>query len=74
MGMGKMPADGIVPFGLMPHSDGMNNIANDQSQLSRSSSMNRQVDASTRGNSYDQPYNGDVLAYYSMPAEASSTH
>lgn len=92
-GMGNMPADGMVPFGLMPASDGMNNIANDQSQLSRSSSMNRLDDAnrdrrsmpnsvmggaSTRGNSYDQSYNGDVsnnissninpqLANYSMP-------
>lgn len=72
-GMGNMPADGMVPFGLIPASDGMNNIANDQTQLSRSSSMNRLDDAnrdrrnmndsvmgaSTRPN-YEQPYNGDV--------------
>ena len=45
-GMGNMPADGMVhPFGLIPASDGMNNLANDQSQLSRSSSMNRLDDA-----------------------------
>jgi hypothetical protein len=73
-GMGNMPADGMVhPFGLIPASDGMSNIANDQSQLSRSSSMNRLDDQnrdrrsmtasvmgaqSTRPSSFDQPYNG----------------
>ncbi|KAK3324250.1 fungal-specific transcription factor domain-containing protein [Cercophora scortea] len=73
-GMGNMPADGMVhPFGLIPAPDGMNNISNDQNQLSRSSSMNR-LDAdnrdrrsmtgsvmggpATRGGSFDQPYNG----------------
>ncbi|KAL1883797.1 hypothetical protein VTK73DRAFT_8333 [Phialemonium thermophilum] len=74
-GMGNMPAaDGMVPFGLIPASDGMNNIANDQSQLSRSSSMNRLDDANrdrrnmpgsvmgqpARGTTFEQPYNGDV--------------
>lgn len=73
-GMGNMPADGMVhPFGLIPASDGMSNIANDQSQLSRSSSMNRLDDQnrdrrsmtasvmgaqSTRPGNFDQPYNG----------------
>ncbi|KAK0714634.1 hypothetical protein B0H67DRAFT_600492 [Lasiosphaeris hirsuta] len=74
-GMGNnMPADGMVqhPFGLIPASEGMSNIANDQAQLSRSSSINRLDDAnrdrrsmtgsvlgaSTRGGSFDQTYNG----------------
>ncbi|KAK0629784.1 fungal-specific transcription factor domain-containing protein [Bombardia bombarda] len=70
-GMGNMPADGMVhPFGLIPSSDGMSNIANDQSQLSRSSSINNDANrdrrsmtgsvmgASTRGGSFDQSYNG----------------
>jgi hypothetical protein len=73
-GMGNMPADGMVhPFGIIPTSDGMSNVANDQSQLSRSSSINRIADdanrdrrsmtasamgASTRPGSFDQPYNG----------------
>jgi hypothetical protein len=69
-GVGSLPPDGMVhPFGLIPASgpDGMNNIASDQSQLSRSSSMNRLEDAnrdrrnmpgSVMGGS--QPYNGDV--------------
>ncbi|KAK3369007.1 fungal-specific transcription factor domain-containing protein, partial [Lasiosphaeria ovina] len=73
-GMGNMPAEGMVhPFGLIPAADGMSNIANDQSQLSRSSSINRLEDAnrdrrsmtgsvmgnpSTRGGSFDQQYNG----------------
>jgi len=66
-GMGNMqPANGMVPFGLIP--------ANDQSQLSRASSINRVDDAnrdgrsmdgsvmggSTRPGSYEQSYNGDV--------------
>jgi hypothetical protein len=76
-GMGNMPpvsADGMVPFGLIPAPDGMNSIANDQNQISRSSSINRIDDAnrdrrsmtgsvmggSTRPGSYEQSYNGDV--------------
>jgi hypothetical protein len=46
-GMGNMPsAEGMVhPFGMIPApSDGMNNVANDQSQLSRSSTINRVAD------------------------------
>ena len=73
-GMGNMTADGIVhPFGLIPASDGLSNIANDQAQLSRSSSINRLDDASrdrrgmpgsvmgastARGGSFEQAYNG----------------
>jgi hypothetical protein len=77
-GMGNMPADGMVhPFGIIPASDGMSNVANDQSQLSRSSSINRVPDdanrdrrsmtasvmgASTRPGSFEQPYNGGEVA------------
>jgi len=74
-GMGNMPTD-IHPFGLIPANDGMNNIPNDQSQLSRSSSINRLDDsnrdrrsmtgsvmgASTRGGSFDQTYNNGEVA------------
>lgn len=69
-GMGNMPVDGMVhPFGLIPTpaADGMNNIANDQSQLSRSSSINRLDDANRDRRSMagsvmgtSQSYNGDV--------------
>ncbi|KAK3292303.1 fungal-specific transcription factor domain-containing protein [Chaetomium fimeti] len=77
-GMGNMSADGMVhPFGIIPTSDGMSNVANDQSQLSRSSSINRIADdanrdrrsmtasvmgASTRPASFEQPYNGGEVA------------
>ena len=77
-GMGNMPADGMVhPFGIIPASDGMTNVANDQSQLSRSSSINRITDdanrdrrsmtqsvmgASTRPGSFDPTYNGGEVA------------
>ncbi|KAK5653849.1 hypothetical protein OQA88_7773 [Cercophora sp. LCS_1] len=73
-GMGSIPgADGMIhPFGLVSAPDGLNNIANDQSQLSRSSSIQRIDDANrdrrsmtssvmgatTRGGSFDQAYNG----------------
>ncbi|KAG7102664.1 hypothetical protein HYQ45_018717 [Verticillium longisporum] len=42
-GMNNMSADGIVqPFGMMPQvPEGMANLANDQNQLSRASSLNR---------------------------------
>lgn len=74
-GMGNMPtADGMVPFGLIPANDGMNNMANDQNQLARDGNMNRIDDAnrdrrnmtsqvmggSTRPGGYEQSYNGDV--------------
>lgn len=77
-GMGNMPADGMVhPFGIIPASDGMSNVANDQSQLSRSSSINRIAEdanrdrrsmtgsvmgATTRPGSFDQTYNGGEVA------------
>ncbi|KAK4100835.1 hypothetical protein N658DRAFT_426888 [Parathielavia hyrcaniae] len=77
-GMGNMPADGMVhPFGIIPASDGMSNVASDQSQLSRSSSINRAADdanrdrrsmtasvmaSSTRPGNFDQPYNGGEVA------------
>lgn len=77
-GMNNVPGDGMVhPFGLIPAPDGINNMSNDQAQLSRSSSMNRLEDAnnqdrrsvagsvmgaSTRGGSFDQTYNGNVSA------------
>ncbi|KAK4458906.1 hypothetical protein QBC42DRAFT_15855 [Cladorrhinum samala] len=76
-GMSNMSGEGMVhPFGLIPASDGMNNIANDQSQLSRSSSINRLDDASrdrrsmtssvmgasTRPSSFEQTYNGGEVA------------
>lgn len=72
-GMGNMPsADGMVPFGLIPAQNGMENVRNDQSQLSRASSINQDgnrdgrsiagsvMGGSTRPGSYEQQYNGDV--------------
>jgi hypothetical protein len=67
----------VHPFGLIPASDGMSNVANDQSQLSRSSSMNRIADdanrdrrsmtssvmgSGTRPSSFEQTYNGGEVA------------
>jgi hypothetical protein len=41
-GLNSMPQDGMVhPFGMVPVSDGMNNMPNDQNQLSRSNSVSR---------------------------------
>lgn len=41
-GLSNMPQDGMNhPFGMVPVSDGMNNMGNDQNHLSRSSSMGR---------------------------------
>ncbi|KAI9171198.1 Nicotinate catabolism cluster-specific transcription factor [Paramyrothecium foliicola] len=41
-GLNNLPGDGMVhPFGMVPVSDGLNNMGNDQNQLSRSNSMNR---------------------------------
>ncbi|KAJ9131580.1 C2H2 transcription factor [Pleurostoma richardsiae] len=68
-GMNGMPTEGMVhPFGLIPAPDGMNNMANDQNQLSRSSSMNRMEDANGQDRrnvagsvmGASQPYNGNV--------------
>lgn len=67
-GMSNMPpSDGMVhhPFGMVPVSDGMNNMPNDQAQLSRSSSMGngntpdrRSMPGPGMGN--PQPYPSDV--------------
>jgi hypothetical protein len=77
-GMGQMPpvTDNMAQFGLIPAQDGVNNLVNNQNQMSRSSSINGQMDdrnrdrqsmpsmpnsnVSTRPGSYEQPYNGDV--------------
>lgn len=77
-GMGSIPgADGMMhPFGLVSAPDALSNITNDQSQLSRSSSIQRIDDANrdrrsmttsvmgatTRGGSFDQTYNGGDVA------------
>ncbi|KAK4644377.1 hypothetical protein QC761_304240 [Podospora bellae-mahoneyi] len=73
-GMPSIPGDGMVqhPFGLISAPEAMTNMANDQNQLSRSSSINRIEDAnrdrrsmtgsvmgaSTRPGSFDQTYTG----------------
>ncbi|KAF6821557.1 C2H2 transcription factor [Colletotrichum sojae] len=75
-GLGNIPAESMVqPFGMMPVSDGMGNLANDQSQLSRASSLTRidngsnqdrrslagsVMDSQGRGGGFEQAYNGDV--------------
>lgn len=83
-GLSNMGGDGIVhPFGMVPVQDGMNNIAGDQTQLSRSSSMGRldngantdrrNMNGPVMGAS--QPYGGEVpnsmnnqqMPTYSMP-------
>ncbi|KAI0011277.1 fungal-specific transcription factor domain-containing protein [Xylariaceae sp. FL0662B] len=79
-GMNNMPGDGVVhPFGMVQIQDGMGNMANDQNQLSRSSSMSRMDDNSNRDRrSMTGGYNGDVsnsmssninpqLANFNMP-------
>ncbi|KAI4603185.1 hypothetical protein KJ359_005977 [Pestalotiopsis sp. 9143b] len=81
-GMNNMQGDGVVhPFGMVPMADGMTNLSNEQSQLSRSSSISRMDDNRDRrsmtggGSVYG---GGDVqnsmasninpqLANYSMP-------
>jgi hypothetical protein len=41
-GLNNMPGDGMVhPFGMVPVPEGLNNMGNNQDQLSRSGSMNR---------------------------------
>lgn len=71
-GMGNLSGgENMLPFNLIPTSDAMSNIANDQAQLPRSSSMNRLDDANrdrrnltdpaiTGGSSSHQPYNSDI--------------
>ncbi|KAI1321995.1 hypothetical protein F5Y16DRAFT_404947 [Xylariaceae sp. FL0255] len=78
-GMPSMPGDGVVhPFGMVQIQDGMGNLANDQNQLSRSSSMNRMDDAANRDRRSMPGYNGEVatsmssninpqLANFNMP-------
>ncbi|KAI1634955.1 fungal-specific transcription factor domain-containing protein [Biscogniauxia mediterranea] len=60
-GMNSMPGDGVVhPFGMVQMQDGMGNMANDQNQLSRSSSMSRMDDANRDRRSMPGGYNGEV--------------
>ncbi|KAI8624492.1 hypothetical protein F5Y19DRAFT_480512 [Xylariaceae sp. FL1651] len=61
-GMANMPGDGVVhPFGMVQIQDGMGNMANDQNQLSRSSSMSRMDDTANRDRrSMPGGYNGEV--------------
>lgn len=79
-GMANMPGDNVVhPFGMVQLQDGMGNMANDQNQLSRSSSMSRMDDNGNRDRrSMTGGYNGDVsnpmssninpqLANFNMP-------
>ncbi|KAI1180743.1 hypothetical protein F4777DRAFT_597521 [Nemania sp. FL0916] len=79
-GMASMPGDGVVhPFGMVQLQDGMPNMANDQNQLSRSSSMSRMDDAANRDRrNMPGGYNGEVpnsmssninpqLASFNMP-------
>lgn len=79
-GMTNMPGDNVVhPFGMVQIQDGMGNMANDQNQLSRSSSMSRMEDNNNRDRrSMTGGYNGDVsnsmssninpqLANFNMP-------
>lgn len=79
-GMANMPGENVVhPFGMVQIQDGMGNMANDQNQLSRSSSMSRMDDSANRDRrSMTGGYNGDVsnsmssninpqLANFNMP-------
>ncbi|KAI0478815.1 hypothetical protein GGR56DRAFT_672806 [Xylariaceae sp. FL0804] len=78
-GMNSMPGDGVVhPFGMVQIQDGMGNMANDQHQLSRSSSMSRMDDQNRDRRSMTGGYNGEVpnsmssninpqLANFNMP-------
>jgi len=79
-GMTSMPGDGVVhPFGMVQLQDGMGNMANDQNQLSRSSSMSRMDDPANRDRrNMPGGYNGEVsnsmssninpqLANFNMP-------
>ncbi|KAI1090137.1 fungal-specific transcription factor domain-containing protein [Rostrohypoxylon terebratum] len=79
-GMANMSGDNVVhPFGMVQLQDGMGNMANDQNQLSRSSSMSRMDDNGNRDRrSMTGGYNGDVsnpmtsninpqLANFNMP-------
>ncbi|KAI1344615.1 hypothetical protein F5Y15DRAFT_117213 [Xylariaceae sp. FL0016] len=77
-GMGNMSGEPVVhPFGMVQLQDGMN-MANDQNQLSRSSSMSRMDDQNRDRRSMPGGYNGEVpnsmssninpqLANFNMP-------
>lgn len=82
-GLNNMPADGMVhPFGMVSVSDGMNNIAGDQNQLSRSSSMNRLENGGNQdrrnmpamgtsqpyGNDVSNPMSNQQIPNYSIPS------
>lgn len=83
-GLSNLPGDNMVhPFGMVPVQDGMNNMAQDQNHLSRSSSLGRldngnnpadrrNMNGPVMGNS--QPYGADPnsmnqqpMPNYSMP-------
>ncbi|KAL1835815.1 hypothetical protein VTJ49DRAFT_6036 [Mycothermus thermophilus] len=67
-GMGNMPADGMVhPFGIIPASDGMNNVANNQNQLPRSDNINR-VAADDAANRDRRSMTGQVMGQSPRPA------
>jgi hypothetical protein len=75
-GLNNMPTDGMVhPFGMVPVSDGMNNMAGDQSHLSRSSSANQDRNNMAPSMGAPQPYGANVsnsmnnqqMPSYSMP-------
>lgn len=82
-GMSQMQGDGSIgPFGMVQMNDGMGNLANDQNQLSRSSSMSRMDDQQNRdrrsmtgggsvyGNDVQNSMASNInpqLANYSMP-------
>jgi hypothetical protein len=75
-GLNNMPAEGMVhPFGMVPVSDGMNNMAGDQSHLSRSSSANQDRNNMAPSMGAPQPYGANVsnsmnnqqMPSYSMP-------
>ncbi|RYP49129.1 hypothetical protein DL768_005126 [Monosporascus sp. mg162] len=59
-GMNNMPGEGVVhPFGMVQISESMGNMANDQNQLSRSSSMSHDNNSRDRRN-MTGGYSGDV--------------
>ncbi|TWU76501.1 hypothetical protein ED733_007446 [Metarhizium rileyi] len=75
-GLNNMSADGMVhPFGMVPVSDGMNNMAGDQSHLSRSNSSNQDRNNMAPSMGAPQPYGANVsnsmnnqqMPSYSMP-------
>ncbi|CAJ2513802.1 Uu.00g019210.m01.CDS01 [Anthostomella pinea] len=78
-GMSSMPGDPVVhPFGMVQIQDGLGNMANDQNQLSRSSSMSRMDENNRDRRSMTGGYSGDVpnsmssninpqLANFNMP-------